>query len=110
MAQATAKNQEDIKKLRRDVKSLHQSMDLARQSIDDVHQTLTSGIQKVLSEIERLKIENVKIKSNLKYLMNSKTNPSVDSNIFSEPETRTTSWVKSMRSASGNQFNLSSKI
>ncbi|XP_052100794.1 uncharacterized protein LOC127734815 isoform X1 [Mytilus californianus] len=108
MDQATAKNQEDIKKLRRDVKSLHQSVDMARQNIDAVHQTLTSGIQKVLSEIERLKIENVKIKSNLKYLMNSKTNPSGDSNIFSEPETRTTSWVKSMRSAPGNQFNLPS--
>lgn len=104
------KNYEEIKKLRKDFRSLTQSVELVRQSIDGVHQTVTAGLQKVLSEIENLKIENVKIKSNLKYMIRAKNVSSADSTFMSDTEVRTGNWLSSRNSmpfASGSQFNHS---
>lgn len=115
MDQAVAKNHEEIKKARKDIRRLGQSIEIVRQSIDGVHQTVTAGLQRIISDIEKLNIENIKIKSNLKYLMSVKSSSSGDTNFFSDSEMQTSRWLSSSSSSSlrypqGSQlFNPASK-
>ena len=102
-----AKNHEEIKKLRKEVKTLNQSVEFIRQSVDGVHQTLSGGLQKLLSEMENLKLENYKIKSKLKYMMNSRSASAGESSIFSDSEIRTSStrWLQS-NSSLNSRYNF----
>ena len=100
MDQAIDKNHEEIKKVRKELRRLGQSIEIVRQSIDGVHQTVTAGLQQIISDIEKMKIENVKIKSNLKYLMSVKSSSSGDPSFFSDSGMRTNRWLSSTSSSS----------
>lgn len=78
----------EIKKLRREMRSMNQSLDHLKNDMEGIHQTLSNGLQKIFSEIEKLKLDNHKIKSNLKYVMKMKTNISWESSFYSDSDVR----------------------